>query len=646
MEPKLAFASGIALASGTHYARAVESPGPVRQPAPPPPEDEGDDAIIGRAFWWSMAVFLVLGLVAGAIAWFGRAPARSGSGKVPALLAPRDPTTLAGPEAPRVRFTDVTGEAGVRFGHYAGATGDKLLPETMGSGVAFVDIDGDGDSDLFFVNGMSWTWTPADLRRPTTHALYRNDGGKFVDITRGSGLDVTMQGMGVACGDFDNDGAVDLFVTGVGDQRLFRNLGGGRFEDITEAAGLKAGADDWGTSAAFVDYDHDGDLDLFVCRYLRWSKEIDLEVDYRLVGIGRAYGPPMNFPGTFPRLYRNDGRGRFTDVSALAGIQVRNKATGQPMAKSLGVAPVDFNTDGWIDLIVANDTVQNFVFSNRWDGTFAEVGAESGLAFDPFGAARGAMGIDAGRFTEDESLGVSIGNFANEMLALYVTQPDTLIFADEAIGQGVGAASRSSLTFGVFFFDYDLDGWLDLLTANGHIENEINLVQSSQQYRQPPQLFWNTRGSRRRGGYLAIRGGEDFGELFRPLVARGSAYGDIDGDGDLDVVLTQNNGPAVLLRNDQALGRNWVRFRLVGTRSNRDAIGAWVSLHIGPHTWWRQVMPSRGYLSQSELPVTFGLGQGTRVDSIEVRWTTGVRQRIAGSEIRLNAVNTITEPAE
>jgi len=605
-----------------------------------------DDAVIGTALRWSLVIFVGLALVVASIMALGRMRTPGKEGIPSALSMPRNPESTVLSAMPRVGFTDITALAGIHFEHYGGATGEKLLPETMGSGVAFFDFDQDGDADLFFANGTSWSWTPADSVKSVGPALYRNDGGSFVDVTANSGLAVRMQGMGVASGDFDNDGRVDLFLTGVGSQRLFRNEGGGRFADVTAVAGLSAMAEDWATGAGFLDYDHDGDLDLFVCRYLRWSRDIDLEVDYRLVGIGRAYGPPMNFPGTFPLLYRNEGNGRFSDVSAISGIQVRNKATGLAMAKSLGVAPVDFNNDGWMDLIVANDTVQNFVFSNRWDGTFAEVGAESGLAFDTFGAARGAMGIDAGRFTEDESLGVSIGNFANEMLALYVAQPDTLIFADEAIGQGVGAASRLSLTFGVFFFDYDLDGWLDLLTVNGHIEKDIQIVQESQHYRQPPQLYWNTRGVRRTGGYLAIPHEAGGGDLFQPLVARGSAYADIDGDGDLDVVITQNNGHAVLLRNDQALGRNWIRFRLIGTRSNRDAIGAWVRVHSGTHTWWRQVMPTRGYLSQSELPVTFGLDRGGRVHGVEVRWPSGVRQKIPVTDLRLNAVNEVREPTE
>lgn len=622
------------------YPSGVTRPDP---PQVPPSDAPADDAIIGRALGWSVGVLVVLSVIVAIIVLAARRSNIPATRMTP-LAAPREVAHESVGEMPVVRFEDVTRAVNIDFQHYNGAVGEKLLPETMGGGVAFFDFDGDGDSDLMFVNGASWPWTPPELRRVSHHGLYRNDGGRFTDVTAGSGLDVSFQGMGVACGDYDNDGRIDLFVTGVGEQRLFHNEGDGRFRDVTALAGLMVEPTDWGTGASFFDYDRDGRLDLFVCHYVQWSRDIDFEVDYRLVGIGRAYGPPMNFPGSFALLYHNQGDGRFANVSARAGIQVRNKATGQPMAKSLGVAPVDFNNDGWIDLIVANDTVQNFVFSNRWDGTFAEVGVESGLAFDTFGGTRGAMGIDAGRFAEDESLGVSIGNFANEMLALYVTQPDALIFADEAIAQGVGAASRLSLSFGVFFFDYDLDGWLDLQTANGHIEESINRVQASQHYQQPAQLFWNARGSRRGRGFLPVspaHGGQD---LFQPLVGRGSAYADFDSDGDLDVVISQINGHPLLLRNDQQLGHSWVRLRLIGTKSNRDAIGAWVRMRTGAHTQWRQVMPTRGYLSQSELPVTFGLGRAGRIDEVEIVWPTGVRQKVSPTEIRRNALNEVREP--
>ncbi|MGH7805595.1 MAG: FG-GAP repeat domain-containing protein, partial [Candidatus Binatia bacterium] len=366
----------------------------------------------------------------------------------------------AGP--PAVRFVDVTRDVGIDFVHRNGAYGEKLLPETMGGGVAFVDFDADGDPDLLFIGGSDWSWREARDPRPSL-ALYRNDHGRFTDVTRGSGLDVQIYGMGVAAGDYDADGGVDLFITAVGGNRLFRNLRDGRFEDVTERSGVAGEPDGWSTSAAWVDVDRDGDLDLFVANYVRWSRAIDLAIDYRLPGIGRAYGPPLHFTGTFPYLYRNDGGGRFVEVAAESGLQVRNPATGAPLAKSLGVAPVDVDDDGWIDLVVANDTVQNFVFRNRGEGRFEEVGAIAGVAFDSYGQTRGAMGIDVARFRNDDALGIAIGNFANEMNALYVSNRDELHFADRAIAEGVGQASQPLLKFGLFFFDYDLDGRLDLL---------------------------------------------------------------------------------------------------------------------------------------------------------------------------------------
>jgi enediyne biosynthesis protein E4 len=589
-----------------------------------------------RALWplGLLAFLLAAGL---AVVWLARQPA--------GLFKQGDRTRelrALQSAVPRTPFVDITSEAGIRFVHENGAAGEKLLPETMGGGCAFFDFDNDGHPDILLINSGTWPWDERPGPLPTM-ALYRNDGtGTFADVTAGSGLDVSLYGMGVAVGDYDNDGWVDVFITAVGGNRLFRNLGNGQFEDVTGRAGVGGGTNTWSTSAAWFDYNNDGRLDLFVCNYVQWSRELDFEVDYRLVGIGRAYGPPMNFPGTFPYLYRNEGDGRFTDVSNESGVQVRTPGTGAPMAKSLGVAPVDLDGDGWIDLIVANDTVQNFVFHNQGDGTFKEMGALSGIAYDIYGGTRGAMGIDSSRFEEDTQLAVAIGNFANEMTALYVSQRDPFIFTDEALAQGIGSASREALTFGVFFFDYDLDGWQDLLTVNGHVEPEIHRVHATQRYQQPAQLFWNARGSRRREAFIPVPPDKAGSALFTPLAGRGSAFADIDGDGDLDVLFVQVGAPPLLLRNDQQLGHNWVRFVLTGTRANRDAIGTWVRLRAGNRTWTRQVMPTRGYLSQSELPITFGLGRTTRVDEVQITWPDGMTQRL--TSVPLNQTVRVEQP--
>jgi len=586
-----------------------------------------DDAVIGLAFRWSLVVLVVL-LAGGAAAlyWIKRKPAAAGP-QLTQLSAPQTPPKLLN-DIPAVRFTDITAEAGLSFTHVNGAYGDKLLPESMGGGVAFFDGDNDGDADLLFINSCYWPGHLPPGEAPPTMAFYRNDGtGRFTDATPGSGLDVTFYGQGVAVGDYDNDGWVDVFITGVHGNRLFRNRGEGKFEDVTLEAGVGGSGQDWSSSCAFFDYDNDGKLDLFVCNYVQWSKEIDFEVGYKLVGIGRAYGQPRDFPGTFPFLYRNEGGGRFRDVSKWAGVQVKNPVTGVPAAKSLGVAPADLDNDGWLDLVVANDTVQNYVFHNNRDGTFKEIGALSGIAFDSYGQTRGAMGIDAARFRDDDAIGIAIGNFANEMTALYVSQARPMTFADEAITAGLGPAGRLLLKFGIFFFDYDLDGRLDVLTANGHLETEISKVQQSQTYAQPAQLFWNLGGSHG-PGFVAVPPAKCGDDLFQPIVGRGSAFADIDGDGDLDVVLVQTGGPPLLLRNDQKLGHHWLRLKLVGTAANRDAIGAAVQLRQGSRNLWRTVMPTRGYLSQSELPITFGLGERDRVDRIEIRWPGGRAQTV------------------
>src|SRR6266404_5842981 len=503
----------------------------------------------------------------------------------------------------------------------------------MGGGVAFFDFDNDGSQDLLFIDSTYWPGHVPEGKQLPTLALYHNDShGHFTDVTSGSGLDVGFYGMGVAIGDYDNDGLDDVFVTVVGGNHLFHNEGHGKFREVTLEAGVGGSTNDWSSCAAFIDYDNDGRLDLFVGSYVKWSREIDAEVGYKIDGRTRAYGQPMNFTGAFPHLYHNDGQGRFSDVSASSGVQVKNPATGVPATKTLGVAPGDVDGDGWVDLVLANDTVPNLVFINQHDGTFKEIGAQSGVEFDSYGNTRGAMGIDTASYRNDGKLGIGIGNFANEMTALYVQQNSLTNFSDEAITEGVGPASRLLLKFGLFFFDYDLDGRLDLLTVNGHLEEEISKIQKSQTYRQPAQLFWNA-GDHRGACFVTVPPEKAGHDLFKPIVGRGSAFADIDGDGDLDVVLTQVNGPPLLLRNDQTLKHHWLRLKLIGVKCNRSAIGALIKVRLGGQTLTRQVMPTRSYLSQSELPVTIGLGKANGFDDLEIIWPGGEKQKVADARI-------------
>jgi hypothetical protein len=599
-----------------------------------------DDAIIGRAVKWSLVAVVITAAIGGGAFWvLQRAPSRAVERIT--TVAPVEVRRPPVASIPLAEFTNVTRSAGITFTHVSGASGEKLLPESMGSGVAFLDFDGDGAQDLLFVNSTYWPGHAPDGKPAPTAALYHNDGhGHYTDVTAGSGLDVSFYGTGVAVGDYDNDGRPDVFISGVHGDHLFRNEGSGHFRDVTAEAGVGGSGADWSTSAAWIDYDNDGRLDLFVCSYVRWSREIDLDVGSKLIGFGRAYGQPTHFEGAFCRLYHNDGGGRFRDVSAAAGIQIRNPATGVPAGKSLGVAPIDLDGDGWIDLVVANDGVQNFVFHNRRDGTFQEIGAESGAGFDSYGRARGGMGIDAAHYRNDDAVGIAIGNFATEMTALYVSQDQPLSFADETITEGVGPAGWRWLKFGVFFFDYDLDGRLDLLTADGHLEQEIRKIQQDQQYRQPAQLFWNN-GNASGGCFVPVSPERCGPDLFQPVVGRGSAFGDLDGDGDLDVVITQVDGPPLVLRNDQQLHHHFLRLKLVGVRSNRDAIGASVRVQVGGATLLRSVMPSRSYLSQSELPVTIGLG-GATPEWVEIEWPGGRRQRL--QEVQLDRLMTVVEP--
>jgi len=600
-----------------------------------PTQQSRGEAAIRKAFLRSLLV-IALVLAAAALTYLLiRQPERQPTVPEAEIKAPAALAETPASQPPTVHFTDITEDAGIRFKHVNGAYGERLMPETIGSGAAFLDYDNDGDQDLFLVNFRHWPDHPGDS--PPTQALYRNDGnGHFEDVSRETGLDIEAYGMGVAIGDYDDDGWVDLFLSSLKKNQLFHNEQG-QFREVTDEAGVGGRQDLWSTGAAFLDYDRDGDLDLFVTNYVNWTRKADLEIDFRLAGLGRAYGAPNHFTGTDSYLYRNDGNGRFSDVSAATGIQVHDPVSGLPVGKGLGVIALDYDRDGWLDLAVANDTARNFLFRNLGNGSFEEIGSFEGVAYDRKGKATGGMGIDAAHYRNDQDVGIVIGNFANEMSSLFVTVDGKPPFADEAVTEGLGPASRLALTFGVLFLDYDLDGRLDLLQANGHLEHEINRVQASQHYAQPAQLFWNC------GDCLAhFVPVKDPGDLSQPMVGRAAAYADIDNDGDLDVLISQNGRRAALFRNDQQLGHHWLRLKLVGKTPNRNAIGARVELTAGGMTQTRYVLPARSFLSQVELPVTFGLGGNDNIDTLRISWPDGTSQSLTTVEI--DTTTTIIQP--
>ncbi|MFK8112688.1 MAG: CRTAC1 family protein [Rubripirellula sp.] len=599
----------------------------LNQPDPLDDDDVQNDVVIASALRASLIVLMLMGLpVIGFLIYLNLQKTKEQQQEYDVNV----PTVRESNEQvmPALPMAEVAEESGIDFVHESGRDGDRLLPETMGSGVAVLDFNGDDHLDLLFVNSSRWPWDPKAADRKTPCKLFAGDGKfNFADVSKEAGLDFTMYGMGSAVGDFDNDGDSDVFISAVGTNKLLRN-DGGKFVDITESAGVGGADDVWGTSCGFFDYDNDGLLDLFVCNYVSWSKEKDLSQNFTLDGESRAYGPPRAFSGSYSYLYHNDGEGKFTDVSESAGVQVRNDDTDVPLGKAMGVVPVDVNSDGWIDLVVANDTVRNFLFQNNKDGTFSEVGRLSGIAFDrATGNARGAMGIDATCFREDGTIAIGIGNFANEASALYMSKPEKSQFIDAAMYTGFGPPTRQGLTFGLFFFDVDLDGRPDVLGANGHLEEEIAKTQQTQRYAQPPQLFWNA--GREAKNQLALVETEKTGEAFQAsIVGRGAAFGDFDEDGDSDIVISVSNGRPVVFRNDQATQNHWLRVELTGSDCNRDAIGAIVELQAGDKVLSRTVMPTRSYLSQCEKAITFGLGQEV-ADQIVVQWPGGKEETFA-----------------
>ncbi len=538
------------------------------------------------------------------------------------LAASAVSTLAAGPvpAAEAVHFVNITQQAGIRFVHNTGAFGKKYLPETMGAGCAFLDYDNDGRPDILLINGDDF---PGHKRHRTTLKLYHNNGnGTFTDVTARSGLGIAMYGMGVAIGDYDNDGWDDVYVTGLGEAHLFHNQHNGTFKDVTNEAGVNNTG--FGASAAWLDYDRDGKLDLFVTNYVQWSEKGDIYCS--LDGRNKSYCTPEAYKGDTCRLYHNLGNGRFEDVTQKAGIY-------DPTSKSLGVAIVDYDKDGWPDIAVSNDTERNKLYHNNRNGTFTEEGIKAGIAFSEDGIARGAMGIDDADFDRSGFPSLAIGNFSNQMIGLYHNEGNRF-FIDEAPSSTVGRSSLLSLSFGLFFFDYDLDGLDDLFVANGHIEPDINRIQPQVAYAQFPLVFHN-------------EGNDRFQETGKPLgftrrlVARGAAYADIDNDGAPDILLTTNGGPAYLFRNVGGSRNNAIRIRTVGTRSNRDGIGAQVRVRSANGEGWQTVHSGSSYCSQSELTLTFGLGSAAQADSVEITWPSGQKDTLRN--LKANATYTLEE---
>ncbi len=568
-------------------------------------------------------------LLIAALSACSKSPASNEARQTGVEPASATPSPTPAPEAPRpsgpIEFTEVTAQAGIHFKHHSGAFGKKYLPETIGPGCAFLDYDNDGWQDILLVNSTDWT---EQKKGRSFLALYHNNkDGTFTDATGQAGLSVEMYGIGAAVADYDNDGNEDIYITCVGPNHLFHNLGSGKFADVTAKAGV--GDPGFSTSAAWFDYDNDGKLDLFVCNYVAWSVEMDKFCS--LDGSNKSYCTPQTYKGQSSTLYHNRGNGSFENVTQRAGLN-------DPTSKALGVALLDYNNDGFMDLFVANDTEPNKLYKNSGNGTFTDEAVAAGVAFSEAGTARAGMGVDAADYDGSGRQGVVIGNFTNESMALYHND-GTGLFTDEAPNSGIGKMSAQSLTFAVFFFDYDLDGLLDVFAANGHVSDDISVVQPNVKYAQPPHLFHNK--GRKKFEEMSGKLGR---ALQRAIVGRGAAYGDFDNDGDLDLLLMANNGPARLLRNDNANQNDLLRVRAIGTRSNRDGIGARMTLRTAKGAKASMMVKTgSSYCSENELPLTFGLGkpeEGLTL-TLEIAWPSGEKQSL--TDIKPNQSITVQE---
>lgn len=530
------------------------------------------------------------------------------------------------------KFADVTSAWGLKFQNMASHTSKKYLLETMGSGVALFDYDNDGRLDIFVVNGAPLKDpTPKGTIPPKTSTKYwdrlyhQKQDGTFEDVTEKAGLEGVGYGMGVAVGDYDNDGYEDLYVTAYGGNKLYHNNGDGTFSDVTEKAGV--GGNGWSTSAAWADLDNDGLLDLIVLRYVQWDFE-DVWCGEHKEGL-RQYCHPDIFKPIAPLVYHNDGNGHFTEASEKMGL-------GKP-GKGLGIALADYDRDGKIDIFIANDSMPEFLYHNKGNGTFEEVGLVSGVAVDGEGHTYAGMGVDFADYNNDGLPGLVVTDLANQMYSLYRNNGDGT-FTYESYPSGIGRMTMTHSGWGVRFLDYDNDGWKDLLIAQGHDLDTIELTSPNLRYREPMLLAKNT-------GHGFVDVSADAGSVFREAwVGRGMAIGDMDNDGRLDAVVTTNDGPLYVLHNETSTTNHWLTLKLVGHKSNRDAIGTEVKVTTANGIQMETVTTASSYLSSGDKRIHFGLGQETSAQNIEIYWPSGIRQSL--KNIRGDQIFEVDEPSK
>jgi hypothetical protein len=525
-------------------------------------------------------------------------------------------------DRPKVRFTDITEQAGINFRHIASPE-KRYLVESMSGGVALFDYDNDGYQDIYFVNCLT-----VDIARAggkTKSIVYHNNGdGTFTDVTDKSGLGDVGWGMGVAIGDYNNDGFDDVYVTCLGGNHLFKNNGNGTFSDVTKTAGVSDGR--WSTGAAFVDYDRDGKLDLFVANYVEYDlnhlPEFGKDKTCQYKGIAVQCGP-RGLRGSGDSLFHNNGDGTFTDVSKKAGVSDPNGYFG------MGVICSDFDDDGLVDIFVADDSTPNLLYHNNGDGTFKEIGFISGTALSENGAEQGSMGVAVGDYDHDGRFDIFVTNFVDDYDTLYHNDGPNF-FTDVSYKANVAAVSMPYVRWGTKFFDYDNDGWVDLFIACGHVYPQLA------GYRQRKLLHHNNRN-----GTFSEVAAEFGAPLMQERAARGVAFGDIDNDGDVDMVINDLDGPPQLLRNDGGNANNSILIKTVGVKSNRDGIGARVKVVSGDLTQIDEVRSGGSYISQSDLRLHFGLENRTKIDLIEIRWPSGVIDKVTNANV--NKILTVKE---